>query len=133
MISRRAALLMPATLFLVASVYAKEISNIVIYLHDWDADTRHPLSAEDVREQWYIRTEIRDSIAIDGFMKNLPSSWSENPDDKINVGARLVIDVRKANGDLLTYYASQFYLYTDNGLRRTRIDESFKNRFRIVR
>jgi hypothetical protein len=49
-----------------------------------------------------------------------------------SVDVRLVIDLYSSNGRTMTYFASQFTLYSDGGRAAVPITEAFKNKFRIA-
>jgi hypothetical protein len=111
---------------------AADFHRAVIYCYDWDVHVRAALTAQDVRERFYTKIEIVDPGEATKFAQNLPTADSKAPRMPKSVDVRLVIDLYSSNGRTMTYFASQFTLYSDGGRAAVPITEAFKNKFRIA-
>jgi hypothetical protein len=111
---------------------AEEYQSIKIYYCDWDFLSRVRMNVDDVRKVFFTKIEIVNQLEIrkftGGFSKKgwISSNESETPD------VRLVMDFYNANGDLVkTYYASKFYLYSSNGKKKIKIEDKFREKFKV--
>ena len=102
-----------------------------IYYVSWDIDTRSKLTTKDVRKLYWIRISIREETEVNKFV-----NWLRLDEMKLAAvpeqeDARLAIDLFKADGKRVTYYASQFNLLSEDSRSKRGIDEEFRRKFRF--
>ena len=104
-----------------------------IYLYGWDLRLRVSLSLEDVRRRSSTTAAINSPDNATEFAKSLrlgsmvPRTNEAGKDDP-----RFVIDLVRSDGARETYYATDFYLFSEDGARLRPIDCHFHRRFELM-
>ena len=103
-----------------------------VYLFGWDTQTRWDLSLDDVRRMSKVTTIIKDEYDATAFANALRLDALAPPPRPVMDERRLVIDLVRPDGTRVTYYANDFYLFSEDGKRMHDIDCSFKRRFVLL-
>ena len=121
--------LLIALLLASTSVFA-QVRTATVFLVPWDVETRHALSASDVRKFASVRTEILDRHLAQLLLKRLTSkSFIDPPDVNLPFNFRLVIDFTLEGGSVESYHANRRMLLQEKTGRVREIDEEFRSRF----
>ena len=116
----------------VADSGSHKYAKVEVYYYDWEIPVRSDLSIDDVRKNYFIKTIIQDEYTISQFVNTLRiDELSPVHSNFKNVDVRLVIDLIKTDGSMETYIASRFYLYSSDLQREMKIDDEFRDRFRL--
>lgn len=103
-----------------------------VYLYGWDERTRWRLSLDDVRRMSALTTAFRDSDDATAFAKSLRLEALASTVRTVVDEPRLVIDFVTTGGTRVTYYANDFYLFSEDGRQMREIDCAFKRRFVLL-
>lgn len=102
-------------------------SRIDIYLVQWDTLTRHGLSVSDVRKYANVKSVYTNNTRrILSVLFSEPLRFCPLPGD---TDVRLVVDLINQHGQTVTYYATFFRLYSQDGKMNRDIDEKFRHQF----
>lgn len=103
-----------------------------VYLFGWNTRTRYHLSLDGVRRMSTVTTAIKDGHEATNFARSLELDALATPPKPVVDEPRLVIDLGLPDGTRVTYYANDFYLFSEDGKRMREIDCSFKRRFVLL-
>lgn len=131
-------LLLLALLLLLLPAHATEPPQPVryasahVYLLGWDTRARWDLSLDDVRRMSTVTTILEDRYDATAFADSLRLDALASPPKPVMDERRLVIDLVRLDGTRVTYYANDFYLFSEDGKRMRAIDCDFKRRFVLL-
>lgn len=111
-----------------------ETKEVKVYYYIWNIFTRYRLSLSNIRELSDTQIVIRGEDNINSFITWARlSELKDVPNDELEIQGpiepRLVIDLIKDNGEIITYYANNQYLYTADSKKKLPITDSFRDKF----
>src|SRR5262245_20949585 len=96
---------------------AAEVEHVTIYYYSISPHTRHALSANDVRDRFYVRIDIVQADEARKLLDRLSAIEMTDADMARAVDIRLVIDFQFSDGTISTFHASRTTLYSHEGTR----------------
>jgi hypothetical protein len=122
----------------IASLGAEEeddarLVEATVYFYGWEMETRARLTLEQVRKSSRMTTTILDEGLATRFGELLRlREMVARTDEVVNADPRLVIDMRRRDGKMETYFASWSHLFSADGRRLRKIDARFRARFLAI-
>ena len=103
------------------------------YLYGWNLRLRASLSLEGVRQGSSVMATIKSPDKATEFARSLALDALVPRQREAGVGdPRLVIDLIRSDGTRETFYANDFYLFSEDGTRLRKIDICFQRRFELL-
>ncbi|MDH4120530.1 MAG: hypothetical protein OEV94_02345 [Deltaproteobacteria bacterium] len=108
---------------------AINIVKVEIYYYGWHVETRSALTPSMVRSIYWSKTVIRDESEVQRFVRWLRLGEMKKMGMKSDRDVRVVIDLFDKKGQRLTYCATIFEIFSEDGEWVKMVDDNFKSKF----